>query len=112
VTEDDCDWVDDLGLTDEEILRRLVGLEGARVVVDPDCAALYARITEGHVARTREAAGRPDVMLDLDQDGRVLGLEVLGYDSTSVRPASPSLALPGREQSPSQPAGTGTGRTG
>lgn len=42
-------------------------------------AMLYLRASEGRVARTIEY--RPDVYLDLDQNGRLLGVEVVNADS-------------------------------
>ena len=42
---------------------------------DPEADAVYIYLGEGEVAETEEVA--PNVMLDFDADGRVVGVEVL-----------------------------------
>lgn len=47
-----------------------------RTTFDPDADALYLSVTEAEVEETREAA--PNVMIDLDASGRIVGVEILG----------------------------------
>ena len=42
---------------------------------DPDADALYMRLAEGQVAESDEV--RPGIVLDLDAEGRVVGIEIL-----------------------------------
>lgn len=42
---------------------------------DPEADAVYIYVGEGEVAETEEVA--PNVMLDFDAEGRVVGVEVL-----------------------------------
>lgn len=43
---------------------------------DPEVDALYIRFKEGEIAETDEVS--PGVMLDVDAEGKPLGLEILG----------------------------------
>jgi uncharacterized protein YuzE len=43
---------------------------------DDKVGALYAVLAEGEIAESREI--RPGVVLDLDAQGRIVGIEVLG----------------------------------
>ena len=66
-----------------------------RTSYDPEADAFYAHFTpEGtKIATTQEVA--PGVMLDLDAEGRLVGLEVLGVQAR--RPAAaaePAVAPP------------------
>ena len=49
--------------------------------------ALYVRIAskDARVAETREV--EPGVMLDIDEGGRVIGIEVLGVKARTMEPA-------------------------
>lgn len=46
-----------------------------RVTFDQEADALYVRLDKSHVGETEEI--RPGVMIDLDERGEVVGLEVL-----------------------------------
>lgn len=48
---------------------------GFQVRFDEDVNALYFRLNHGKVARTVELA--PTILVDVDEDGQPLGLEVL-----------------------------------
>ena len=64
---------------------------------DPDADAAYftfaTAIAPGQVAETREVA--PNVMLDFDAQGRLLGLEVLGARAVLVDGPWMSAGQPG-----------------
>lgn len=62
------------------------------VRVDPECGAAYATLRYGKVARTVEVT--ESVMVDVDADGRLLGVEVL--DGSDWRDALVTLAMRGR----------------
>ncbi len=53
---------------------------------DPDADAMYVRIAPKgtKVAQTREV--EPGIMLDLDAEGRVIGIEVLDVRARSAEP--------------------------
>ena len=44
--------------------------------------ALYVRVRDGEVADTVEVA--EGVIVDLDREGRVLGIEILGYSKSEI----------------------------
>jgi len=46
-----------------------------RVTFDQEADALYVRLDKSHIVETEEV--RPGVMLDFDERGEVVGLEVL-----------------------------------
>ena len=54
----------------------------------------YARLAEGDVARTVEAPAGSLAHVDVDADGRILGVEVIG--SGDWRDALAALAMTGR----------------
>jgi uncharacterized protein YuzE len=45
--------------------------------IDGEAKALYIRLREGDIARTTEYAEEREVFLDLDEQGQLLGIEVL-----------------------------------
>jgi uncharacterized protein YuzE len=47
-----------------------------KIEYDKEVDALYIRIQEKHVARTREI--EEGVNIDLDDEGKVIGLEIIG----------------------------------
>jgi uncharacterized protein YuzE len=47
---------------------------------DDKVGALYVALADGEVAESREI--RPGVVLDLDAQGRIVGIEVLGLKQT------------------------------
>lgn len=51
-----------------------------RLSIDPDADALYLRLREGSVHETRELLGTR-VIVDLDEKGDLLGVEVLGISA-------------------------------
>lgn len=53
-----------------------------RVTYDPVADALYVRVRDGEVADTVEVA--EGVIVDLDREGRVLGIEILGYSKSEI----------------------------
>jgi uncharacterized protein YuzE len=59
---------------------------------DPDADAMYVRIAPKGtaVAETREA--EPGIMFDVDANGVVIGIEVLGVRARSTGPATPAVA--------------------
>lgn len=50
------------------------------IELDEEANAGYLRVADGKVSSTKELAG--DVLLDLDADGNVLGVEFLGFTLT------------------------------
>ncbi|BFL65234.1 Hypothetical protein HVIM_03231 [Roseomonas mucosa] len=54
-----------------------------RGTYDPEADALFVRLAAGQVADTREVS--PGVILDFDEDGHLLGMEVLNA-STRMPP--------------------------
>jgi uncharacterized protein YuzE len=59
---------------------------------DPDADAMYVRIAPKGtaVAETREA--EPGIMFDVDANGVVIGIEVLGVRARAAGPVSPAAA--------------------
>lgn len=47
---------------------------------DPEADAVYLRFAKGKVARTEEA--RPGIILDYDDEGRIVGIEILHASQT------------------------------
>ncbi len=47
-----------------------------KIEYDHEVDALYIRIQEKHVARTREL--EEGINLDLDESGKIIGLEIIG----------------------------------
>ncbi|MDD2536340.1 MAG: DUF2283 domain-containing protein [Macromonas bipunctata] len=47
---------------------------------DPQADALYIRMASGKVAETEEV--RPGLMLDYDENGKILGIEMLDLTSS------------------------------
>ena len=55
--------------------------------IDGEAKALYIRLREGDIAETIEYPEEQEVFLDLDKQGRLLGIEVLdtsGVDMESI----------------------------
>jgi uncharacterized protein YuzE len=65
-----------------------------RITYDPAVDALYIYFREDDVATTQEVA--EGVQLDLDAEGRVIGIEILGYRErvSSDAPSSVSVTVP------------------
>lgn len=59
-----------------------------RVKADPEADAVYIRFSDQKVADTVEV--RTDVMFDYDEEGRIVGIEILNASLTLSRPAVPS----------------------
>ena len=59
-----------------------------RLTYDPEADALYLKLGTSRIAETEEVA--PNVMLDLDETGNVVGVEVLGV---SLREGADPLRL-------------------
>ncbi|MDH7577545.1 MAG: DUF2283 domain-containing protein [Bacillota bacterium] len=61
---------------------------------DPDADALYIRFKEGAVADTDEVSA--GVMLDIDEEGNLLGLEILDASKKlGERPLTVEVEIPG-----------------
>lgn len=59
------------------------------VRVDMERGIAYIRITDGKVVRTVEDDAEPNVWLDLDSEGLLIGIEVLGpIDTVGVADAA------------------------
>ena len=54
-----------------------------RVKVDSDSDALYFRLDESRVVESEKV--RPGVILDFDQNGRVVGVEFLGISTRATK---------------------------
>ena len=65
-----------------------------RITYDPVVDALYIYLNDAKAASTREVA--EGVQLDLDAEGRVIGIEILGYRErvSAEAPSSVSVSLP------------------
>ena len=59
-----------------------------RLTYDPEADALYLKVSTAEIAETLEVA--PNVMLDLDPSGHVVGVEMLGI---SLRPGAEPLKV-------------------
>ena len=68
-----------------------------RITYDPQADALYLYLKEGAAARTQEVSD--GIQLDLDEEGRIIGIEILRYservDPESLKSVSVSLPLAG-----------------
>lgn len=67
----------------------MVGVETMHITfeIDGEAKALYIRLREGDIAQTTEYPEEQEVFLDLDEQGQLLGIEVLdpaGIDIESV----------------------------
>lgn len=60
--------------------------------VDEDAKALYFRLREGNIAETVEYPECQEVFLDLDEQGQVLGVEVLDPGGIDVQAVFGQLA--------------------
>ena len=56
-----------------------------RTTVDPETGAIYVRLRDSAVSKTREVYRREGriVTADLDWEGDVIGVEGIGFDSDS-----------------------------
>ena len=56
-----------------------------RTTVDPETSAIYVRLRDSAVSKTREVYRREGriVTADLDREGDVIGVEGIGFDSDS-----------------------------
>lgn len=59
-----------------------------RLTYDPEADALYLKVSAAEIVATQEVA--PNVMLDLDVGGNLVGIEMLGV---SLRPGAEPLKL-------------------
>lgn len=53
--------------------------------VDEEAKALYFRLREGEIAETVEYPKVEEIFLDLDEQGQVLGIEVLDPGSINIQ---------------------------
>lgn len=60
---------------------------------DQQADAMYIRLRDGVVAETAEV--RPGVMIDLDADGRMLGIEMLDVSLCTDNPRELAMELVG-----------------
>lgn len=60
---------------------------------DPQADALYIRLAPGEVTDSDEV--RPGVVLDLDANGRVLGIEMLDVSQRTANPREMAFELLG-----------------
>lgn len=58
---------------------------------DPQADALYIRLAAGKVAETEEV--RPGLMLDYDESGKILGIEMLDVSKTADNPRELALEV-------------------
>ena len=58
---------------------------------DPQADALYIRMASGKVAETEEV--RPGLMLDYDENGKILGIEMLDVSKTADNPRELALEV-------------------
>lgn len=64
----------------------MVGVRKVHITfeIDGDAKALYIRLKEGNIAETIEYPEEREVFLDLDEQGQLLGIEVLGPSSIDL----------------------------
>ncbi len=62
-----------------------------KIEYDPKADAIYIRLSNGTVADSDEV--RPNVFLDTDANGRVLGIEMLGVSKLTDKPNEMSLEM-------------------
>lgn len=48
-----------------------------RLEVDPETKASYLYVSDGEVANTIELQQNPQVLMDVDYNGKIVGIEVL-----------------------------------
>ena len=58
---------------------------------DPQADALYIRMASGKVAETEEV--RPGLMLDYDENGKILGIEMLDVSKPADNPRELALEV-------------------
>lgn len=64
-----------------------------KIEYDPQADAMYIRLAAGTVVESDEV--RPGVVMDLDANGRVLGIEMLGVSQRADNPREMALELIG-----------------
>jgi uncharacterized protein YuzE len=57
---------------------------------DPEADAMYVRLAPKGVAIAETREVQPGVMLDLDADGRLVGIEILGVRARSAGAPTPA----------------------
>lgn len=62
-----------------------------KIEYDPKADAIYIRLSSGTVADSDEV--RPNVFLDTDIKGRVLGIEMLGVSKLTDKPNELALEM-------------------
>ena len=62
-----------------------------KIEYDPKADAIYIRLSSGTVADSDEV--RPNVFLDIDVNGRVLGIEMLEANKLTDKPNELALEL-------------------
>ena len=62
-----------------------------KIEYDPKADAMYIRMRAGTVAESDEV--RPGLVIDFDEDGRVLGIEMLDVSLRTDNPRELSLSL-------------------
>ncbi|MDQ6913140.1 MAG: DUF2283 domain-containing protein [Verrucomicrobiota bacterium] len=64
------------------------------VEIDTEATAAYVRLRAGKVAQTKRfESGERLIMLDLDSEGQVIGIEVVGQQEFSIRELLKSLPV-------------------
>lgn len=62
-----------------------------KIEYDPKADAIYIRLSGGTIADSDEV--RPNVFLDTDANGRVLGIEMLGVSKLTDKPNEMALEM-------------------
>ena len=62
------------------------------IEVDKEAKALYFRLQEGEIAETVESPDGEEIFLDLNEQGQVLGIEVLDPGSIDIKSVFAELA--------------------
>jgi len=62
------------------------------IEVDKEAKALYFRLQEGEIAETVESPDVEEIFLDLNEQGQVLGIEVLDPGSIDIKSVFAELA--------------------
>jgi uncharacterized protein YuzE len=75
------------------LVKRVEGRESMRLRVDTENDALYLRLNETVIVESEEV--EPGIILDFDESGRVVGIEILGVNTKTFHyyPETDSLYI-------------------
>lgn len=92
-------------MSEQDLLKKLP--PPLAVELDPEAGAVYIRFSEKPVKRTvSDSRSETILVIDLDEEGKVIGVEILGIDLSlrSIRRAAPELSETDFESAQLKPA--------